>query len=761
MKTKQYTNDLSVLVLTPTGEEMDLICQFLIQAGLDSIHCKSLKELTKRIEEGQGPDVITEEALNNIDETEDFLRALETQPGWSDIPLLIICANQSYSKHIERLAKEFNSTIQKRPIHPSEFLSSIQNAVEARRRQIEIKKKTKELKDTNSLLKETKRHLVAAQSIAKIGSWEWDLQHDIVHLSEEGHYILGIDFRKNDFTYERLLSFVHPDDREMVKQSVNKALHGEEAYSAEHRIIRPDGSERIVKGRANVFFDAAHNPVRMIGTVQDLTEDKIKEERLRKQDLKLRSQAELLNLAHDMIIVHDLEGKITFWNKGAENTYGFKREEVLGKVTHEVLKTKFSEPLLKITAAVSSRGNWEGELIHRNRNGKQIIVESRWAMQKDEQGRPSAILEIERDVTKRKSAEKETEEARRYAESIIETIQEALVVLDAELKVLSANKTFYNFFGLKPEETERKKIYNLNHNQWDIPELRKLLEDILPKNKSFEGFEMEYKTPKGYNKVLLLNARRIYQGRKKTKMILLAIQDITIPKQQEKRIRELTEELLLAEEEQRQKFSTDIHESIGQMLAFTKRELSMLLKKPNLRTDSSLKKILEPISKSLKQSRELTTDLSPPTLHTFGLEAGLEELTEKFCEKNGLKYIFNTTEEPKPLEKKVELLLYRSVKELLHNIAKHAKAKNVKINMEIKGDFLELTITDDGKGFDISCLNNKNGKKKRLGLLSIQQRLTNIGGSFNIESEKKKGTKVILQAPLNSKEFQKGKHNGH
>jgi PAS domain-containing protein len=82
------------------------------------------------------------------------------------------------------------------------------------------------------------------------------------------------------------------------------------------------------------------------------------------------------------------------------------------------------------------------------------------------------------------------QEARRYAESIIETIREPLLVLDADLKVLSANRSFYTTFKVKPEETVGSYIYDLGNRQWDIPGLRKLFENILPQNTSFDNFEV-------------------------------------------------------------------------------------------------------------------------------------------------------------------------------------------------------------------------------------------------------------------------------
>ena len=474
-------------------------------------------------------------------------------------------------------------------------------------------------------------------------------------------------------------------------------------------------------------------------------------EQMKQQDYELKSRAELLDLAHDTIIVHDLDGRITFWNKGAENTYGWKQGEVAGKISHQVLKTEFCEPLLRIISTISRKGKWEGELIHMAKDGTRIVVQSRWVLRKAEKQIPSEeILVIERDITAMKTAQQESRRAREYAESIIETIEDCLVVLDSELKVLSANKSFYESFGLERSQTEGEYIYRLGRNQWDIPDLRKLLEDILPRNTAVEDYEMEYKPPKGGSRTLLLNARRIYKDREKTQMVLLAMRDVTVFKRQEKQIRQLTEDLLLAEEKQRQNVAMALHDSMGQLLAFSKRELALLVKEPALRTDTRLKRILNEIRTSFTQCRQLTADLSSPTLKTFGLHAALEELAEQFSQDNGLRCSFNGPADPGRLESKIELLLYRSVKELLCNIAKHARADNVTIDLNASGGFLEITVSDDGKGFNASKLGKRTTRKRSFGLFSIQQRLANIGGKFHIQSTRKKGTRVTLQTPVNA-----------
>jgi PAS domain S-box-containing protein len=124
-------------------------------------------------------------------------------------------------------------------------------------------------------------------------------------------------------------------------------------------------------------------------------------------------------------------------------------------------------------------------------------------------------------------AQAEAQGARTYAENIIETIREPLLILDTDLKILSVNRSFYTSFKVKPEETVGSYIYDLGNRQWDIPRLRLLLENILPQNTYFDDFEVEHTFPSIGHKIMMLNARQINQEEIGKRMILLAIEDIT------------------------------------------------------------------------------------------------------------------------------------------------------------------------------------------------------------------------------------------
>jgi formate hydrogenlyase transcriptional activator len=147
----------------------------------------------------------------------------------------------------------------------------------------------------------------------------------------------------------------------------------------------------------------------------------------------------------------------------------------------------------------------------------------------------SEILQAQ--IAERKRAEETFEKAQKYTESIVETIREPLVVLTPDLKIISANRSFYETFHVAPEETEGRFIFDIGNHQWDIPALRELLEKIIPQNTHFNNFEVDHAFPRIGRKRVLLNARRIYRESKGTDRILLAFEDITDQKQTEEALK--------------------------------------------------------------------------------------------------------------------------------------------------------------------------------------------------------------------------------
>ena len=146
--------------------------------------------------------------------------------------------------------------------------------------------------------------------------------------------------------------------------------------------------------------------------------------RAQQAESTLRSQAILLELTHDPIFSRDMDGKILYWNRGAEELYGFTRAEALGSVAHTLLQTTFVTPIEQIMAELLREGRWEGELVKRKADGTSVVVTSRWSLQRDNQGRPAMILETTNDITERK----QMEEALQQGQSDLARLNRVLVV---------------------------------------------------------------------------------------------------------------------------------------------------------------------------------------------------------------------------------------------------------------------------------------------------------------------------------------------
>jgi two-component system sensor kinase FixL len=196
----------------------------------------------------------------------------------------------------------------------------------------------------------------------------------------------------------------HPEDRGRFVDEWRAAVATGMPFRAEARVRRADGEYSWQLIRAVPLRDESGGIVRWYGTATVIEDQKRTEE-------ALRAQAGLLNLTHDTIFVRDTNDVITYWNRGAEELYGWAKEEALGKVSHDLTRTIFPAPLDEIMATLTRDGHWEGELVHRRRDGTRVVVASRWSLQRDDQGRPVAILETNNDMTGQKQAEESLRQA--------------------------------------------------------------------------------------------------------------------------------------------------------------------------------------------------------------------------------------------------------------------------------------------------------------------------------------------------------------
>jgi PAS domain S-box-containing protein len=172
---------------------------------------------------------------------------------------------------------------------------------------------------------------------------------------------------------------------------------------------------------------------------------------LRISEANYRENAGLLDLTHDAIFVRNLKGEIVFWNRAAERLYGWQKEEVRGRTTHELLQTVFPKPVAEIEAEVAKTGYWEGELTQRRRDGNTVVVSSRWAVRTDAGGKPTAVLESIRDVTQRKKQEEKFR-------NLLEAAPDAMVIVNHEGEIVLVNSQTEKMFGYKRSELLNQQV---------------------------------------------------------------------------------------------------------------------------------------------------------------------------------------------------------------------------------------------------------------------------------------------------------------
>lgn len=260
-------------------------------------------------------------------------------------------------------------------------------------------------KQAEAKVRASEASLVRAQSIARIGNWDWNIITNELYWSAQVFELYGLPPRELGCNYEMFLQVVHPEDRERTHRAVEDALAGIAPYNIDHRVLWPDGTVRVVHEQGEVTRDAQGQALKLTGTAQDITERKRAED-------QIREQATLLDKARDAILVHDLDHQILYWNHSAGLLYGWTAEEVLGRKVSELIFRDLTA-FEKAMEAVLSAGEWSGELQQITKAGGSILIEGRWTLMRDEAGRPRSILAINSDITEKKRLEQQFLRAQR------------------------------------------------------------------------------------------------------------------------------------------------------------------------------------------------------------------------------------------------------------------------------------------------------------------------------------------------------------
>lgn len=283
-------------------------------------------------------------------------------------------------------------------------------------------------------LRQNEARLANAQQIAHLGNWEWNIVTNELRWSDEIYRIFGLTPQSFGATYEAFLNAVHPDDREFVKESVNKALYEKMPYSIDYRIVLPDGTERIVHEQAEVIFDIDGKAVQMNGTVQDVTEHKRAEE-------EIRRLFTAIDQSINNVFITDSKGCIEYVNATFEHVTGYAKEEVIGQnprilASGETTHAEYEELWGTITAGKT----WRGIFKNKKKNGQYYWGNGLITPIRNEKGKLTHFLAIQEDVTEKIKAEERLKYLASYDE--LTGLRNRACFMEQLHEWLSHNKTY-------------------------------------------------------------------------------------------------------------------------------------------------------------------------------------------------------------------------------------------------------------------------------------------------------------------------------
>ncbi len=372
-----------------------------------------------------------------------------------------------------------------------------------------------------------------------------------------------------------------------------------------------------------------------------------------------------------------------------------------------------------------------------------------------------ANKELRRQIRQREEAEKARLDAEERFRHIFENALVGIYRTTPDGRILMANPALVKMMGCSSFEQLTKR--NLEDGGFEPTYPRSFFKEKIEKDGSVRGLEYIWIKEDGNRLYVRESALAVKDNKGEVVCYEGTVEDITERKEAEeqllvyqKQLRSLALELTLAEERMRRRMAINVHDHMGQNLAISKIKLDSLQKaisSPELA--AVVDEVRDLLGQTIESARSLTFELSPPVLYELGFEAAVEWLVRYVKKRDGLSTEFRNDSKDKPLDDNVRVLLFQSVRESLHNVTKHAHAKNVTVSVCRADDEIQVTVVDDGVGFDVSMIQSAGLYGRGFGLFSISERLENIGGRFSIKSKPGGGTKVFLAAPISKKTAKK------
>lgn len=601
----------------------------------------------------------------------------------------------------------------------------------------------KELKQSNSRFQRI-------TSTTNDAVWEWSLENNTLWCNEMHQQLYGLTMEDPVPVKAEWVSRIHPEDRYRILKMQDDALASDtNVFISEYRFRAGKGSGyRYIFDRCYINRNAEGEPILMTGSMMDITERKLAEEKIIHSNERFELIAKTTN---DAVWETDLETGVSWGNEMHQMMYGLTLEnEIPNFEEWEMhLHPDDREWVVKSLheALASTDNTWITEYRFLKSSGEIVTIYDRTYIVRNKEGKPVRMMGSMMDITERKKAEDALLQSEEKYRTLVEQATDGIFIADHTGKFVIVNSAAVKLSKYTEEELANLTIYDLAD-----PEEIKTNPFRFEEMKSEQGARSERKLKRKDGSILdiEINAKFLSDGR-----FLAFIRDITERKKAEdelnssyKAIRKLTSHLQNAREEERTHIAREIHDELGQQLTVLKMDVSWLNKKikqlENQQLNDKATEIVQMLNDTVNTVRRISSDLRPVLLDDLGLAAAIEWHLMEFGKRSGIKTEFFTLESAIEIPRAIATGLFRIYQESITNIARHSEATEVMVELFVEDKVVTMAISDNGKGFDVTNI----GRKKTLGVLGMQERTVMMGGTFRIKRNPAKGMKVEVHVPV-------------
>lgn len=339
------------------------------------------------------------------------------------------------------------------------------------------------------------------------------------------------------------------------------------------------------------------------------------------------------------------------------------------------------------------------------------------------------------DITQRKVAEKKIKASEKRWRSLIEQAADEIILLNFDGQIMDVNLAATNMLGYTREEIIGSNVTLLDH-KYELNQLHSYWQKLNSKNPSLKLESVQQRKDKTTFPVEIHFSLIDLSD---SKLILAVVSDISVRQETERKV---LNAVIEAEENERKRFATDLHDSIGPLLSSINLYLSALAKsKLSERNNKIITASREIVTETLVNIKEISNNLSPHVLNDFGLVNAINSFINKINLSKSINISFDSKNLDCRLNQQVEVVIYRVVTELINNTIKHAEAKNIQITLSKENNSLNLIYLDDGKGFDPQIINTETSG---MGLYNILSRIRSLNGTHTIQSNQETGGMMTL-----------------